>query len=65
MEAAAKWRVQIVRENAAEDVELWVRVPIEETWPEWHCDDCGQFNDRWRIVCGMCGVVREDLDSLG
>lgn len=32
--------------------------------PDWHCDECGTRNDGWRDPCGMCGIVRDDTDSL-
>jgi hypothetical protein len=37
-------------------------VDTRDAWPDWHCDNCGTPNGgRW-LLCGMCGVCRDDVD---
>lgn len=51
-----------VAENAADG--CLVFVPMEETWPDWHCDWCSQRMSGHEFACGYCGNVRDDIDGL-
>lgn len=56
-----RYRVLPQREDADEGGMSFV--PLEETWPEWQCEECHQ---RWpgiEIACGFCGRLREDIDQ--
>ena len=64
MEAARKYRIQPIMEDAGERGYMIRQVSWEETWPAWRCD-CNQPNDGHRYVCAYCGSVRPDADALG
>lgn len=57
-----RWRVQPVREDADEGGLVYV--PLEETWPDWHCEHCNQLMAGREFACGYCGHVRADIDQL-
>lgn len=73
MEASHRWR--LVEEDADEAGECFVPMPSgvldaldfavapEDTWPAWICDPCGQRWPGFRVVCGLCGTTREDIDA--
>ena len=75
---AARYREMLVEEDAGDGCRVFVplppdepyedvmdhALPMEATYPHWHCDGCGQRMSGLDFACGYCGVTREDMGDL-
>jgi len=72
VDAARRYRMLVVPEDADDECVVWVpecepestECDISESWPEWTCE-CGSHMDGHRLNCLYCGAWREDVDQCG